>query len=90
MDSSLWLDRLYSDESLTDNLADSDAERLLRWGESRLASCNSEPQAEAIVDTIRDVNRRVGEGEEFEPLICRLELESPLDAQDSERDPNDS
>lgn len=90
MDSSLWLDRLYDDESLTDNLDDSEAERLLRWGESKLAASLSDHDAEAIIDTIRELNRRVGKGEAFEPLISLLEVESPLDAPNPERDPNES
>lgn len=89
MDSSLWIDRLYSDESLADNLTDAEAERLLRWGESRLAACASEEEARSLFDTIRELNRRTGEGEPFESLISALESESPLDAPDSGRDPHE-
>jgi len=72
MDNSLWIDRLYSDESLTDNLGDEEAELLLKWGESRLAGCNRQADAEAVIDMVREVNRRVGEGEPFASLFKRL------------------
>ncbi len=89
MDSSFWLDRLYADESLTDNLEDPEAELLLRWGESRLLVAVSDQDAEALLAMIREVNRRVGEGEAFEPLMAHLASQFPIDESAAESDPNE-
>ncbi len=69
MDNSSWIDRLYSDESLTDNLDDDDARSILAWGETELESCRSEADAEGIIGAIREINRRVGDGETFAALM---------------------
>lgn len=72
MDRDATIDRLYSDESLTDNLEDNDAEELLSWAESHLASCGTGKEAERLFDSIRLVNRYVKEGESFEGLFVAL------------------
>ena len=72
MDRDETIDRLYSDESLTDNLEDDDAEELLSWAESHLASCGTGKEAERLFDSIRLVNRYVKEGEPFEGLFAAL------------------
>jgi hypothetical protein len=71
MDRDETIDRLYSDESLTDNLDDSDAEELLSWAESHLAS-GGDRDGERLIDAIRLVNRYVKEGEPFEGLFVAL------------------
>lgn|GEM_PF-7063132 len=69
MDNSSWIDRLYSDEALTDNLDDDEARALLAWGEEQLSACGSEADATAIIEAIREINRRVGDGETFAALM---------------------
>lgn len=83
MDSSFWTERLYEDESLTDNLGDDDAMLLLRWAEERLASCGSESEAAAVMAMVREVNRRVGEGESFADLLDRLHFSPDPDSNPS-------
>lgn len=77
MDSSLWIERFGDDESLTDNLRDEQAIVLLKWAEERLDLCNSESEAEAVIAKVREINRRVGEGERFPDLVAPLCNESP-------------
>ena len=72
METSLWIERLYNDESLTSNIEDDDAEQLLQWSESHLATCGSEVEALRLFDALRLLNRYVGEGESFEQLLAAL------------------
>jgi hypothetical protein len=72
MDREQSINRLYNDESLTDNLADDEAEELLSWAESHLASLGTDKDAERLLDSIRLVNRYVKEGEPFEGLFVAL------------------
>lgn len=72
MDSDETIDRLYSDEALTDNLEDDQAEQLLSWAESHLASCGTGKEAARLFDSIRLLNRYVKEGEPFDGLFVAL------------------
>jgi hypothetical protein len=67
-----WIDQLYSDHSLTDNLEGEDSERLRSWSESQLAECESQVEATRLLDTIRLLNRYVREGGAFEDLFIAL------------------
>lgn len=72
MNCDLWIDQLYSDESLTDNLTREDAERLLSWSESYMAECDTEVEASRLMDAVRLLNRYVKEGEPFDDLFIAL------------------
>ena len=72
MSPSFWIDRLYDDESLTDNLTDAEAARILKWAESRMTSCSSSEEAEKVIAALRQVNRLAGEGHPFEDLFAAL------------------
>ncbi|MEO5928931.1 MAG: hypothetical protein ABIR47_03270 [Candidatus Kapaibacterium sp.] len=69
MDIQPFLDRLRDDEALTDNLTDEQATPLLAWGESRLEKAATDGEAREVIETIRRINRCVGDGEEFEKLF---------------------
>jgi hypothetical protein len=72
MNSDLWIDQLYSDESLTDHITREDAERLRSWSESYMAGCDTEVEASRLMDAIRLLNRYVKEGEPFDDLFAAL------------------
>jgi hypothetical protein len=76
MNTDLWIDRLYNDESLTDNLEDEDAERLLSWAESQLIECDSDGSAQQLIESIRLLDHYVGEGESFDELFGALKANS--------------
>lgn len=73
MDISLWIDRLYEDESLSDNLEQEEAQRLFSWAEKRLSECVSNEGAETIIGVVRRVGRLVEQGASFERLLAILE-----------------
>ncbi|MBX7216664.1 MAG: hypothetical protein K1X90_06790 [Candidatus Kapabacteria bacterium] len=72
MNTDIWVDRLYADPSLTDNLQDNDAERLLSWTESQLMECDSDGTARQLIESIRLLNRYVGQGRPFDELFLAL------------------
>ena len=76
MNSDTWIDRLYNDESLTDNLEDDDAERLLSWAESQLMECDSDGAAQQLIESIRLLDHYVGEGESFDELFTAMRANS--------------
>ncbi|HVZ38797.1 MAG TPA: hypothetical protein VHI13_05940 [Candidatus Kapabacteria bacterium] len=70
MNTSDWIDRLRDDESLTGELPDDVAARLLAWGEQRLAACATEEEARAVFADVRAVARAAGRGEELDGLLA--------------------
>ena len=78
-DSSPWIDRLRDDEALTDNLDDDQARRLLGWGERQLDAATSDADAERVLTTMRELNRRAGDGEEPARLLAELERPEPVE-----------
>ena len=72
-----YLDRLYSDESLTDNLTDRQAEQLLAWAAGRLERASSEEEAERIIAALRRINHDAGDGAGFDELFASLERGEP-------------
>lgn len=77
MNTDIWVDRLYADPSLTDNLQDNDAERLLSWTESQLMECDSDGAARQRIEAIRLLNHYVGQGRPFDELFLALKANTP-------------
>ncbi len=57
MDHSVWIDRVYQDESLTDNLDDRAARALLQRLEQCLRQCRTENEARGLIARARAINR---------------------------------
>jgi hypothetical protein len=72
MDTNTWIERLYDDESITDGLADLEAEQVLSWAENHLATCESEQDALHLLNDVRLLSRYVQEGGSFEHLFAAL------------------
>ncbi|MBS1913251.1 MAG: hypothetical protein JST22_14780 [Bacteroidetes bacterium] len=70
MNTSDWIDLLRDDESLTAELPDDVAARILAWGERRLAACANEEAASVVFAEIRAVARAAGRGEAVDGLIA--------------------
>jgi hypothetical protein len=66
------LERLYNDESLTDNLTDDQAQCLYAWAGHMPERPASGEDAEAVIAAIRRLNRDVGEGAEFEECFAAM------------------
>lgn len=62
-------ERLSNDESLTDNLTDDEAKCLIAWAETRCGTEISDEQGEKLIAAIRELNRRVGQGERLEEIL---------------------
>lgn len=77
MNTDIWIDRLYQDASLTDNLQDQDAERLLSWAESQLMECDSDGTARQLLESIRLLDHYVGQGRTFDELFLALKANTP-------------
>lgn len=77
MNADIWIDRLYDDSSLTDNLQDHDAERLLSWAESQLMECDSDGAAQQLIESIRLLDHYVGQGRSFNELFLALKANTP-------------
>jgi len=77
MNADIWIDRLYEDAGLTDNLLDHDAERLLSWTESQLMESDSDGTARQLIESIRLLNRYVGQGRPFAELFLALKANTP-------------
>lgn len=77
MNADIWIDRLYEDSSLTDNLQDRDAQRLLSWAESQLMECDSDGAAQQLMESIRLLDHYVGQGRPFDELFLALKANTP-------------
>lgn len=77
MDTNVWIDRLYDDETITEGLEDVEAEQVLSWAENHLATCESEQDALHLLNDVRLLSRYVQEGGSFEHLFTALRANSP-------------
>lgn len=77
MNADIWIDRLYQDSALTENLQDQDAERLLSWAESQLMECDSDGAARQLMESIRLLDNYVSQGRTFDELFLALKVNTP-------------
>jgi hypothetical protein len=72
MDVTLYIDRLYEDESLVDNLTSDDAEVLLAWAERWIDHATSEDDINQLMAILRRINQMVAGGLPFSRLLPLL------------------
>jgi hypothetical protein len=69
------IERINNDESLTANLTDDEAERLLAWVERASQSIVTDQQAEQLLAALRALNHDVGRGKGFDEALAEVQGE---------------
>ncbi len=72
MDVTLYIDRLYENESLVDNLTSDDAQVLLTWAERWIDHAKTEADIDELMAILRRINQMVGGGLPFSRLLPLL------------------